>query len=185
MVISKRGRDIEEIRKGIIAVPGLKTSAYLGLRMAWGDVSIKVIAFDEIIDAVLSEEVDGGLPEIKPAPAGLGDVDLLWFCVVTHFAPPKPRMFPCSTAIRRVNRIVAGFVKNQHTTRSHSVVRPRYSANPFTEPTLSQNKIDDAKMETRSAETIVRHVDAKLRGPEFLGERPARTSSFRRSNNTR
>ena len=61
MVISKRGRDIEDIRKGIIAVPGLKTSAYLGLRMAWGDVSIKVIAFDEIIDAVLSEEVDGGL----------------------------------------------------------------------------------------------------------------------------
>ena len=61
MVVAKSGSETEEIKRGLIAVPGLKTSAYLGLRMAWGDVSIKVIPFDEIIEAVNSREVDGGL----------------------------------------------------------------------------------------------------------------------------
>jgi len=61
MVVSLSGRDLEDIKRGKIAVPGLKTSAFLGLKLAWGDVEHVVIPFDEIIDAILAGEVDAGL----------------------------------------------------------------------------------------------------------------------------
>ena len=49
MVVCKAGVTEEEVRNSVIAVPGLKTSAYLGLRLAWGDCDIAVVPFDEII----------------------------------------------------------------------------------------------------------------------------------------
>jgi len=61
MVVSLAGRELEDVKMGKIAVPGLKTSAFLGLKLAWGDVEHVVIPFDEIIDAVLAGEVDAGL----------------------------------------------------------------------------------------------------------------------------
>jgi len=61
MVVSLAGQELEDIKKGKIAVPGLKTSAFLGLKLAWGDVEHVVIPFDEIIDAILAGEVDAGL----------------------------------------------------------------------------------------------------------------------------
>ena len=49
MIVCKEGVSEEEARNNVIAVPGLKTSAYLGLRLAWGDCEVAVVPFDEII----------------------------------------------------------------------------------------------------------------------------------------
>ena len=61
MVVALEGKTLNDVKSGLIAVPGLKTSAYLGLRLAWGDVQTEVIAFDEIFEAVLEGRVDAGL----------------------------------------------------------------------------------------------------------------------------
>ena len=53
MVVSLADVSTEEVRSSTIAVPGLKTSAFLGLRLAWGDCDIAVVPFDEIIPRVL------------------------------------------------------------------------------------------------------------------------------------
>ena len=49
MIVAKSGVTVEQAKNSTIAVPGLKTSAYLGLRLAWGDVTVEVVPFDEII----------------------------------------------------------------------------------------------------------------------------------------
>ena len=49
MVVARPGLTVDEAKAGTIAVPGLKTSAYLGLRLAWGDVNVEVVPFDEIM----------------------------------------------------------------------------------------------------------------------------------------
>ena len=61
MVVSLAGTSTEEVRSSTIAVPGLKTSAYLGLRLAWGDCDIAVVPFDEIIPRVLDGTYKSGL----------------------------------------------------------------------------------------------------------------------------
>ena len=61
MVVSKSGVTKEEIRASVIAVPGLKTSAHLGLKLAWGDCQIAVVPFDEIIPRVLDGTYLSGL----------------------------------------------------------------------------------------------------------------------------
>jgi 1,4-dihydroxy-6-naphthoate synthase len=61
MVVCKSGVTEEEVRASVIAVPGLKTSAYLGLRLAWGDCEIAVVAFDEIIPRILDGTYLSGL----------------------------------------------------------------------------------------------------------------------------
>lgn len=61
MVVALEGKTLNDVKSGLIAIPGLKTSAYLGLRLAWGDVQTEVIAFDEIFEAVLEGRVDAGL----------------------------------------------------------------------------------------------------------------------------
>ena len=43
MIVCKKGVSEEEARNAVIAVPGLKTSAYLGLRLAWGDCEVTVV----------------------------------------------------------------------------------------------------------------------------------------------
>ena len=61
MIIAKPGVTEADARAAPIAVPGLKTSAYLGLRLAWGDVPIVVVPFDEIMPGVLDGKYRSGL----------------------------------------------------------------------------------------------------------------------------
>jgi len=61
MIVCKQGVTEEAARAGIIAVPGLKTSAYLGLRLAWGDCTVEVVPFDEIIPRILDDTYLSGL----------------------------------------------------------------------------------------------------------------------------
>ena len=53
MIVTKKGVTIDEAKANPIAVPGLKTSAYLGIKMCWGDLDYEVVAFDEIIPKIL------------------------------------------------------------------------------------------------------------------------------------
>ena len=61
MVVCKSGVTEEDVRANVIAVPGLKTSAYLGLRLAWGDCQVEVVPFDEIIPRILDDTYLSGL----------------------------------------------------------------------------------------------------------------------------
>ena len=61
MIVTKFGVSEDKVRNSTIAVPGLKTSAYLGLRLAWGDVDVEVVPFDEIIPRIISDEFVSGL----------------------------------------------------------------------------------------------------------------------------
>ena len=61
MIVTKSGVTEEQARSNVIAVPGLKTSAYLGLRLAWGDVDVEVVPFDEIIPRILDGTYLSGL----------------------------------------------------------------------------------------------------------------------------
>tara|TARA_Y100000589_G_scaffold75048_1_gene68613 strand:+ start:591 stop:1469 length:879 start_codon:yes stop_codon:yes gene_type:complete len=61
MIVCKSGVTVEQAKESIIAVPGLKTSAYLGLRLAWGDVEVEVVPFDEIIPRILDDTYLSGL----------------------------------------------------------------------------------------------------------------------------
>jgi len=61
MIVAKAGVSIEHAKENVIAVPGLKTSAYLGLRLAWGDVTVEVVPFDEIIPRILDGSYLSGL----------------------------------------------------------------------------------------------------------------------------
>ena len=61
MVVTMSGVSEDEARSNVIAVPGLKTSAYLGLRLAWGDCEVAVVPFDEIIPQILDGTYLSGL----------------------------------------------------------------------------------------------------------------------------
>tara|TARA_B100001540_G_C15805947_1_gene642087 strand:- start:1153 stop:2037 length:885 start_codon:yes stop_codon:yes gene_type:complete len=61
MIVAKSGVSVEQVKQSKIAVPGLKTSAYLGLRLAWGDVDVEVVPFDEIIPRILDGTYLSGL----------------------------------------------------------------------------------------------------------------------------
>ncbi len=61
MIVCKAGVTMEQAKGSKIAVPGLKTSAYLGLRLAWGDVDVEVVPFDEIIPRILDGTYLSGL----------------------------------------------------------------------------------------------------------------------------
>jgi 1,4-dihydroxy-6-naphthoate synthase len=58
-------RDLDEIREWLrsksIAIPGLKTSAYLALRLFAPEVQTETIRFDEIFDSVKTGKADVGL----------------------------------------------------------------------------------------------------------------------------
>ncbi|HJM66774.1 MAG TPA: MqnA/MqnD/SBP family protein [Candidatus Thalassarchaeaceae archaeon] len=60
-IVTKEMETLDEVKKGKIAIPGIKTSAHLALRIMLGDLETTVIPFDEIMDAVKSGEVDAGL----------------------------------------------------------------------------------------------------------------------------
>ncbi len=61
ILVSRTVMSIDEAKSANIAIPGLGTSAYLALRLAWGDVNVTVVPFDEIIPAVIRGEYDVGL----------------------------------------------------------------------------------------------------------------------------
>ena len=60
-MIVQKGVSLDQAKSSVIAVPGLKTSAYLGLRLAWGDVQVDVVPFDEIIPRILDDTYACGL----------------------------------------------------------------------------------------------------------------------------
>jgi len=61
MLIANQEFTQDEAKSKTIAIPGLDTSAYLALRLAWGDVSVEVVPFDEILPAVVEGKYDVGL----------------------------------------------------------------------------------------------------------------------------
>ena len=61
MIVAKEGLTLEEAKKSVIAIPGVKTSAFLGLSLAWGDVEVEVVPFDEIIPKILDDSYKCGL----------------------------------------------------------------------------------------------------------------------------
>ena len=61
MIVAKKGLTLEEAKKSVIAIPGVKTSAFLGLSLAWGDVEVEVVPFDEIIPKILDDSYKCGL----------------------------------------------------------------------------------------------------------------------------
>ena len=61
MLIGNEQLTIEEGKQRTIAIPGLDTSAYLALRLAWGDVKVEVLPFDEILPSVAQGKHDVGL----------------------------------------------------------------------------------------------------------------------------
>ena len=61
IVVSSKSMKKEDIRGKRIAVPGLKTTAYLTLRLFEPDFEAVVMPFDKILEAVQKELVDAGL----------------------------------------------------------------------------------------------------------------------------
>ena len=61
MLIGKEQLTSQEAKLRTIAVPGLDTSAYLALRLAWGEVDVEVVPFDEILPSVAEGKYDVGL----------------------------------------------------------------------------------------------------------------------------
>jgi len=61
ILISNKSSTIEEATNSVIAIPGLGTSAYLGVRLALGDVNTAIVPFDDIIPSLQRGEYDFGL----------------------------------------------------------------------------------------------------------------------------
>ena len=61
MLIANEQLTSQEAKSRTIAVPGLDTSAYLALRLAWGEVDVEVVPFDEILPSVAEGKYDVGL----------------------------------------------------------------------------------------------------------------------------
>ena len=61
MIVAKNGVSVEDAKSSPIAVPGLKTSAYLGIKLCWGDLDYEVVPFDQIIPRILDGTYKSGL----------------------------------------------------------------------------------------------------------------------------
>ncbi|MDX2177441.1 MAG: MqnA/MqnD/SBP family protein [Candidatus Sumerlaeia bacterium] len=63
LVIAREPLEPADLRRKVVAVPGLMTSAFLSLALYLGtkDFSYKVVPFDEIMDAVRAGDADCGL----------------------------------------------------------------------------------------------------------------------------
>ena len=61
MLIAREPVSLDDLKDKVIAVPGTRTSAYLGLTMAIGKFDYLVMMFDEIIESVRLGKVDAGL----------------------------------------------------------------------------------------------------------------------------
>ena len=84
MVISNKEMSEEEAKTKTIAIPGLGTSAYLSLLLAWGDVKVEVVPFDEILPEALIV-----VTPVKAPFARLILPPIFKFCVIS----PKPSMY--------------------------------------------------------------------------------------------
>jgi 1,4-dihydroxy-6-naphthoate synthase len=60
IIVSKK-HTIDKIKEGIIGIPGIMTSAYLLMSIAFGKLNYKEMLFNEIPGAVLRGEIDYGL----------------------------------------------------------------------------------------------------------------------------
>jgi len=61
MVVRKETCAVSDLKNMTIAIPGLKTSAFMALKLAIGEFNHQVVPFDEIIPAVTEGKVDAGL----------------------------------------------------------------------------------------------------------------------------
>ncbi len=61
LVVAPRPLGPEELKGKTIAVPGLRTTAYLALKLFEPDFEPRVVPFDQILDAVEQGRVDAGL----------------------------------------------------------------------------------------------------------------------------
>ena len=61
VVLSKENISHTKLKQSVIAIPGRMTSANLLLNLALGKVKDKVMPFDHIVEAILSDEVEAGL----------------------------------------------------------------------------------------------------------------------------
>jgi len=60
MVVARRGINLDELAGAAIAVPGLRTTAFLALRLCVGrDFNHVVVPFDRILDAVAAGDYEG------------------------------------------------------------------------------------------------------------------------------
>ena len=60
MVVARRDMTLDELAKATIAVPGLRTTAYLALRLCLGaDFDYVIVPFDRILDAVSAGQYQG------------------------------------------------------------------------------------------------------------------------------
>ena len=58
MVVARRGMAHDELARATIAVPGLRTTAYLALRLCLGvDFDHVIVPFDQILDAVAAGQL--------------------------------------------------------------------------------------------------------------------------------
>ena len=60
-IVTKGVKSLDEVMTGTIAIPGIKTSAHLALRIMLGEMNTTVIPFDKIMDSVKNGKVDAGL----------------------------------------------------------------------------------------------------------------------------
>ncbi|UCE01844.1 MAG: ABC transporter substrate-binding protein [Candidatus Latescibacterota bacterium] len=61
LLVSRRPMRVEDLPDAHVAVPGLRTSAFLAARLAIGYFAHTVVPFDEIMDYVNAGEADAGL----------------------------------------------------------------------------------------------------------------------------
>ncbi len=93
MVLTKKKVSPEELSRMTVAVPGLKTSAYLALKLWNPNISTVVMPFDEIMDAVQNGKAEAGLiiheGQLTWQERGLYSVVNLgeWWYELTHGLP--------------------------------------------------------------------------------------------------
>jgi len=61
VVVSQHPMTPEDLRQVVVAIPGLRTSAYLALTQRLPGLNIEVMAFDEILPAVAQGRAEAGL----------------------------------------------------------------------------------------------------------------------------
>ena len=60
MVVARHGMTLDQLAKAVIAIPGLRTTAYLALRLCLGiDFKNVIVPFDQILDAVAAGQYEG------------------------------------------------------------------------------------------------------------------------------
>lgn len=61
VMVSRKPMRVQDLASASVAVPGVRTSAFLAARLALGAFTYTVVPFDEIMERVLAGEADAGL----------------------------------------------------------------------------------------------------------------------------